>query len=286
MTLSIVRGKTFPAARRVLYGPPGVGKSSFACSEPGALALDYERGLEHIGVDRVLGASTWTATLAMCKEACSGPGEHRAVVIDTIDRLEDQATSEVCREGKKKSLADFGYGDGFEALATKWRELLYVLESASAAGRSVTLVAHVQNKPQDDPTLGKYGKFIATLQKRCWSATHQWADAVLFANYEAGMVDGRAIMTGARLLYTQAATGFDAKHRPNIAAVLPLDWQAYSDAVAGSQRELSEVLQSIEKLSLVSPETREKAKDFVQKANGNVSRLVAIEKALMSKVGV
>lgn len=282
--MNVIRGKATPAARRIIYGPPGVGKSTFACSEPGALALDYEEGLDAIGADRVKGPKVWSETLAIVREACTGPGEHLAVVVDTIDRLEDQASALVCADGKKKSLADFGYGDGYEALATKWRELLFELEGARPHGRSVTLVAHVQNKPVDDPTLGTYGKYIATLQKRCWSATHRWADAVLFANYESGLIEGRAIMTGARVLYSQAATGFDAKHRPNIASPLPLSWEAYAKAVASSHRTAEEVLLAISKL--VTEETEEKVSDYIAKANGDVLRLAKIESALLKKVSV
>jgi hypothetical protein len=280
--MNIIRGRSTPAPRRIIYGPPGVGKSTFACAEPGALALDYEDGLDAIGADRVKGARTWSETVALAREACTGPGEHRAVIVDTIDRLEDQATLLVCAEGKKKSLADFGYGDGYEALATKWRELLFVLEGAREHGRAVTLVAHVQNKPVDDPTMGTYGKYIATLQKRCWTSTHRWADAVLFANYEGGLVEGRAILTGARKLYTQAATGFDAKHRPNIASPLPLSWEAYAEAVSASQRTVEEILLAISKLT--TKETAEKVNDYITKANGDVLRLASIESALRKKV--
>lgn len=267
--------------RRVIYGPAGIGKSTFACAEPGAIALDYERGLEHIGVDRVRGETTWDKSLALVKEACSGSGEHEAVVVDTIDRLEDQATIAVCAEGKKKSLADFGYGDGHEALTTKWRELLFALEGAAERGRSVTLVAHVQSKAVDDPTLGRYGKYIATLSRRCWTVTHRWADAVLFANYEAGLVEGRAIMTGQRVLYTQAATGFDAKHRPNIAASMPLSWVAYAAEVALCNRSAAEVVASIRAIiGKADMEIIEKAEKYIESAAGNVADLMVTEKQL------
>lgn len=285
--MKITRGITHPPARIVVFGPSGVGKSTFACGAPDVLALDYEQGLDTIGPARVRGPATWTESLALVKEACAGAGDHRTVVVDTIDRLEDQATDEVCRIGVKgKSMPDlaaFGYGDGYEALLAKWRELLFTLESAREKQREVILVAHVQSKIQDDPMLGNYSKFIAALQKRCWGATHRWADAVLFAQYEQGMVESRVVMTGERILRTVAGSGYDAKNRWGIPPVLPLSWSAFDAARKAVQRSAAEVIVSIRQLA--TAEHREKAEGFIKEAGEDVPRLVAIESALRKKIG-
>lgn len=285
--MNITRGVRHPPARMVVFGPSGVGKSTFACSAPGVLALDYEQGLDEIGPARVAGASTWDGSLALVREACSGPGEHSTVVVDTLDRIEDQATEHVCKVGVKgKPMADlgaFGYGDGYEALCAKWRELLFVLEGARQKGREVILVAHVQNKTENDPQLGSYGKYIAALTKRCWGATHRWADAVLFAQYEQGLVDGRAVLTGERILRTVAGSGYDAKNRWQIDPVLPLSWVAFDAARKEMQRTPDEVKASI--AGLVTDETKVKADEFVRNAGQDVRALVLIERALRKKVG-
>jgi hypothetical protein len=290
--MQIIRGVHHPPARIVIYGPSGCGKSTFACGGYGSirddvLALDYEQGLDEIGVDRVPGAASWNDSLALIREACTASGPWRTVIVDTIDRLEDQAALEVCREGKKKTLADFGYGDGYEAVAAKWRELLFLLESARAHGREVILVAHVQSKIQDDPMLGKYDKFIAALSKRCWGATHRWADAVLFAQYEQGLIEGRAIMTGARTLYTSAGTGYDAKNRWGLPIALPLSWTAFAEARASLARSAEEVRASIRAIASDPKATdaiRTTAEKYITEAGEDVPRLVATETALKKKL--
>jgi len=287
--MNITRGKAHPAPRIVVYGPSGVGKSSFACGvdhpsttpRGDVLALDYEHGLDEIGPARVKGPSSWTESLSLVREACTGPGDHTCVVIDTIDRLEDQATQLVCLEGKKKALSDFGYGDGFEALATKWRELLFLLESARERCRAVILVAHVQQKIQDDPTIGKYDKYVAALQKRCWGSTHRWADAVLFADYERGLFEGRAVMSGARVLYTQAGTGYDAKNRWGLPAAMPLSWGAFDRERASRLRPVEEIVASIKRLA--RGDDVAKAESYVKDAGTDAGRLVSIESALLKK---
>lgn len=290
--MNIVRGVAHPPARMVVFGPPGVGKSRFACSEfyggparSDVLALSYERGLEQIGVARVEGAPDWDASQAMLREACTGKHELKCIVIDTIDRLEDQAAALICKKGKKGTpvpdLAAFGYGDGFEALAAKWREMLFLLESAAAHGREVILVAHVKSENVQDPMLGSYRKYVAAIHKLCWGITHRWADATLFANFEQGLVEGRAVMTGARQLHTVAGSGFEAKNRWGLPAVMPLEWRAFSEARSSLQRTPHDVRASI--MALTSPETREKAVEYIKEAGDDVSRLVSIENALKKK---
>ena len=180
-------------------------------------------------------------------------------------------------------LGAFGYGDGHEALLAKWRELLFVLEGAREKGRQVILVAHVQSKIQDDPMLGNYSKFIAALSKRCWGATHRWADAVLFAQYEQGMVDGRVVMTGERILRSVAGSGYDAKNRWGLPPVLPLSWSAFDEARRSAIRPAEEIVASIRSLS--TAETRQKAEEFIKEAGVDVPRLVSIETALKKKIG-
>jgi hypothetical protein len=289
--MKIITGKLYPPERIVVYGPSGCGKSSFACgvdwpaSAPRAdvLALDYENGLDQIGASRVRGGATWDESMALMREASTGAGDHKCIVIDTIDRLEDQATKLVCQEGKKKSLADFGFGDGYEALVTKWREMLFLLESAREKQRAVILLAHVQQRPQDDPTIGKYDKYVAALQKRCWGATHRWADAVLFVDYERGLVDGRAVMTGQRNLYAVAGSGFDAKNRWGLPAAMPLSWGIFAKEKARRLRESQEIIDAIR--ALAKGDDAAKAEEFLKSAGTDVARLCSIETALLKKAG-
>lgn len=288
--MNVIKGRSNHAARRIIYGPAGCGKSTFACAEPGALALDYEDGVAYLGVDRVKGPRAWADSLALIREACGGPGEHRAVVIDTVDKLEAQLSEEICRAGIKgksvKALAEFGYGDGFKTLGARWRELLFELEAARGKGRSVTLVAHAQRSKVSDPTLGDYARFIGTLYVDCWNLTAQWADAVLFANYEAGLLDGRAIMTGQRILHTVAGTGYDAKHRPNLVPPsMPLDWATYARAVADANRTPEEIARTILVLAN-TPDLKAAAEERVKAAGSDGPRLLAIESKLREKVGL
>lgn len=285
------RGRVLAPHRIVIYGKPGVGKTSWACgvehpstrARDDVLVLDYESGTNELDVLRERGAETWERTLSLVDEACRSKGYWKTIVIDTIDRLEDQATAEVCRVGKKSSLADFSYGDGFEALAARWRELLQRLEGARAHGRSVVLVAHVQQKLQDDPTLGKYDRYIPALAKRSWGATNRWADAVLFAAPEMGLdANGRAITTGKRLLHTEEGTGYEAKNRWGLPRSMPLSPNEFHSELSRLQRTADEVRASIR--SMATGDLLTKAEGFMALDGDDVRRLCVTERALQKKL--
>lgn len=288
--MNIIKGVSHPPARMVIYGPPGVGKSSFACglSKPGdkpspdVLAIDFEHGLEQIGPNRVVAPDNWSAALELVAQACTSEGSWKTLVIDTADRLETLAIEHTCKVGQKgKSLPDlpsFGFGEGYQALAAHWRKLLFILEGARPKGREVILVCHMQSKIQDDPTLPTYSKFIAALHKTNWQHTHQWADAVLFACHEQAVVDGRIIMTGNRLLKTEAGSGFDAKNRWRLPAQMPLSWPAFAELRSNLQRSPDDIRATIR--SMATAETKDKAEAYITQAGESVTRLFEIETAL------
>jgi hypothetical protein len=226
--MNVIRGKKDVADRSLIYGPPGVGKSTWATGAPGTLAIDGEAGLSQIGCDRVELASGWDESLRLVRQALAS--DCKLLAIDTVDALETRAVAHVCASHKKKSLADFGYGDGFELLSSAWLELLGLLEQGRARGTEVILVAHVQQKNVNDPTIGAYEKYIPQLSKRCWNLTHRWCDNVFFADYERGLVNERAVLTGARQLHVVAASGFDAKNRYGVVGPLPLERAAWDEA--------------------------------------------------------
>lgn len=283
--------------RSVIFGAPGLGKTSFACgveypsstARPDVLVLDYESGTNEIDVMRAKGASSWKESLALLEEACRAKGDWRTIVIDTIDRIESQAAEALCIEGtdKKKnlrSLKEFGWNDGYYHLATRWREMLFLLESARANGRSVWLVAHIARAKVNDPTMGEFHEWQPAIHPFCWSATHQWADNVLFAQQESGLYEGRMQTTGLRLLRTVSGSGYQAKNRYNLPPVMPLSARAFEEERAKLSRTPDEVRASIRGLAsgdfvkLAPPDS------VLTDAGDDVRKLCAVERALQKKI--
>ena len=61
--MNIIRGKIPSAQKVVIYGPEGIGKTSFAACFPDPLFIDTEGGTKHIDVARLPAPTSWTMLL-------------------------------------------------------------------------------------------------------------------------------------------------------------------------------------------------------------------------------
>lgn len=281
----IMTDKPLPP-RAVYYGSAGVGKSTLASKMPNPILLDWDKGVEQIKtMPRIPGPKSWNESLELIREIARDPGEFKTLVIDTVDPLEDLAEDYVCAQASKKSIGDFDYGAGYEALAGQWRVLLNELDQVRARGVMICLLAHAMVRSAQDPTLGEYDEFVSQLQKKTWAATLRWADLVGFANFDAARVadEKRAIISANRVLYTQRGSGFQAKNRFGMPTKLPLEWEAINAAIQKGQDTVADVIIRIDKLAKGTA-FEEKAKTFVLDAKMDLVQLLKVEGALLEKL--
>lgn len=247
---------------------------------PKPIVIDFDKGLDSIAVDSIPGPKTWVETLSLVE--WTARTDYETVGIDTIDVLEDMATHHICTVAKKESIGDFGYGAGYEALATEWRLLLAALDAVREYGKSVCLLAHSVVRTAQDPTLGAYDQYTPQLQKKTWAQTHRWADMIGFYGEDAAKVgdEKRAIVTGARMLYTTSGTGFVAGNRWSLPGRILMprgaSWAALNNVMPESLRG--------QILALAGVEHKEKAAQFIAEAGENSSELIEVLKALKEKV--
>ena len=122
MTLdTVTKGRTEKPRRLLVYGTPGVGKSTFACSAPGVVVLPGEDGTAHLDVARFPMPETWRDVLDATQVLLSGEHSYETLVIDTLDGIEPLIFAEVCREAGKRG-GGGGFGKGYTAVLDKWRE--------------------------------------------------------------------------------------------------------------------------------------------------------------------
>jgi AAA domain len=281
--------------RILIYGPAGIGKSSFYAGRsaanvaglPSPIAIDYDRGIDELPVDRVPGPETWEESLALVKDIASDPGEYRSLVIDTVDPLEALATEYVLRIGKKKALSDFKWGDGYSAILAEWKLLLAELDTARRNGMIVCLVGHAVVREAHDPQLGEYDQATSLLGKKVWALTKAWTDIICYANFDAALAEGansaRIIVTGERKLWTTRGSGYEAKNRYAIEGALPLSWPALEAEIARHRQDDAAIEARILAIA-AGTEFEEKAREFIAEAAHNVNALLDIEGALKTKL--
>jgi hypothetical protein len=237
------RGKLAMPRRTFIYGTQGIGKSTFAASAPGAIFIPTEDGLNDIDCASFPKAATFADVLAALDELHAEGHEFQTVVIDSLDWLERMIWDDVVADAAKtdnriKNIESFGYGKGYLRALEPWRYMLGNLDRLRTdKGMGVVLVAHAAITKFENPEGESYDRYAPRLHKLASALCVEWADEVLFANYEAttrnvaeGFNQTRtvAIGDGKRVLRTQERPSALAKNRLNLPAELPLEWAAYA----------------------------------------------------------
>src|SRR5262249_39507377 len=91
-----------------------------------------------------------------------------------------------------------------------------------------------------------YDRYELKLHAKTGGLIKEWADAVLFANYEIVTRESggrtKGISTGARLIHTERRAAWDAKNRYGLPESLPLSWDDFAAAVRSGSPATAEQL--------------------------------------------
>ncbi|MEG1106834.1 MAG: ATP-binding protein [Eubacterium sp.] len=233
--MEIITGKIKSAQKVVVYGPEGIGKTTFASHFPDPLFIDTEGSTKHMDVKRTPKPSSFAMLLEQVKQVKQTPGICQTLVIDTADWAEQLCVVEVCTKAQKTGIEDFGFGKGYVYLAENFGKLLNLLEEIIQIGIHVVVTAHAQMRRFDQPDeMGSYDRWELKLQKKTAPLIKEWADMVLFANYKTYVtnVDGQGAEKGKnkasggkRVMFTNHHPCWDAKNRHGLEPELPFDYE-------------------------------------------------------------
>lgn len=103
--MNIIRGKIPSAQKVVIYGPEGIGKTSFAACFPDPLFIDTEGGTKHIDVARLPAPTSWTMLLEQVQEVKKeNTSVCKTLVLDTADWAEQLCIKHICDKYKNPGL--------------------------------------------------------------------------------------------------------------------------------------------------------------------------------------
>ena len=228
--MEIIRGKQNRPQRVVLYGPEGIGKSTFGSKFPKPLFIDTEGSTGQLDVSRTATPTSWQYLKQIVEHLKVDQMGFETLVVDTIDWAETLCCQDVCANHNKKGIEDFGYGKGFTFLCEEWGRFMNLLTDVRDNGMHVVLLAHAHMRKFEQPDeSGAYDRWELKLSKKCSPLTKEWADMVLFANYKTVVVDvdgKKKAQGGKRVMYTTHHPCWDAKNRHDLAEELPLEFSS------------------------------------------------------------
>ncbi len=234
--IKVSKGRIPKAKKVVLYGPEGIGKSTFASQFPDPVFVDTEGSTAAMDVARIEPLS-WTELLSDIREIVNGNVDVpcKTIVIDTADWAEKMCADHVCAQNRWDSISSPGYGTGYRVAWEEFGKLLNLLSEATDKGFNVVITAHAAMRKFEQPDeAGSYDRWELKLQNspksNICAIVKEWGDMVLFANYKTIVTDkdkqgkGKG-KGGRRVMYTEHHPCWDAKNRYGLPAEM-LDRQA------------------------------------------------------------
>lgn len=153
MALNIISGsEAIPVAHPifVLFGRPGICKTSLAYSAPKPLLLDFDGGA-HRAVNRrdTLQIASWDDVV----ELMASPdviAPYDTFIVDTVGRALDVITADIAKTDPKKAPGGVLSLQGYGVLKTRFRQWMATLRSH---GKDVLLIAHDREEKDGDSTI-------------------------------------------------------------------------------------------------------------------------------------
>lgn len=258
----ITSGAQGGAMKVVVYGPEGIGKSSFAAQFPDPLFIDTEGSTRRMNVRRMPKPTSWEMIKGEVQEAAS-LRLCKTIVIDTIDWAEQLCIASMCAAHGKNGIEDFGYGKGYVYECEEFAKFLNLLQDVVDSGINVVLTAHAKIVKFEQPDeLGSYDRWEMKLGQKTGSLispkVKEWADMVLFANYKTYAVavdkDGKKFKAqgGERVMYTSHHPCWDAKNRDGLASELPFDYSQIAHLFA---QQTVQTVQTVQTMQTPPPQT-------------------------------
>lgn len=231
MNFTVTSTRQTKALKVVVYGPEGIGKTTFANNFPQPVYIDTEGSTNFIDGQKLPDPTSWTMLLEELEYLKSTSGIARTIVIDTMDWAENLAKQHLMAKNNWNAIDASSYGTRYVALADEIGKLLNKLSELVELNYNVVLLAHSETKKHELPDeLGAFDRYVLKLERRDASLVKEWADMILFANFKTTVItdsktNSKKATGGQRVMYTTHKPTWDAKNRLGLADELPFDYE-------------------------------------------------------------
>jgi len=129
----------------VVYGPPGLGKSSLAFTAEAPLMLDFDNGAHRAAHRKdVVRVSDWSDVASITAEDLAS---YKTIIMDTAGRALDALTVDIIRSNPKHGWGGLLSLQGYGELKARFLAFLKLL---NRFGKDVVLIAHMDEQRSGD----------------------------------------------------------------------------------------------------------------------------------------
>lgn len=137
----------------LIYGQPGLGKSTLACSAPGAVLFDFDGGFRRInGAHRIptVETTSWEDVRQAFDEVKEEPS-YSTIVIDTVGKMLFIMEEYIKRTNPKTKQADGSLS--LKGYGMRKQMFINFIKECSMMGKNVIFVAHEIEQKRGDETI-------------------------------------------------------------------------------------------------------------------------------------
>jgi hypothetical protein len=207
----IIKGRRQSPWYAILYGAPGVGKTTLAAQCPDPVFLDLERGTDLLDVSRItLDDTTLSGALNHLMEA-----DFSTLVIDSLTALERVHTAQMCAEKGWTTIEALDFGRSKKMWRQEFTKLITDIgRNFREAGKNVLVIAHAKVREVTDPVSQQtYDRFELDCDKDLHPQVISQVDGVFLLKQKVLVKDDKAIGNGTRILLTTDKPQYVAKSR-------------------------------------------------------------------------
>ena len=211
---NVTRGPQVRKRRTLLYGPHGIGKTTWASKWPNPIVVATEDGSNDLDLARTPLLTKASDVVAVIREIASS--DYDTLVLDSVDWLEKLIETDLHNENFNSA-----FGQGMIEVSRRVSKVLNLLDLVVDSGKHVVILGHSHIRTITRPDGTNWSRYEPKLTKHAVATVSEWCDEMLFANNvvrsqskQAGMKQVNVgVDSGERLLYTSATPQFEAKSR-------------------------------------------------------------------------
>ena len=137
----------------LIYGQPGIGKTTFAVSAPDAVLFDYDGGVQRInGAHQVatLQPTSWEDTNIALQEIANEMPEIKTIVIDTVGKMLDYMSAYIIKNDAKMAMRDGSLS--LKGYGVRKQMFVNFIKQLALMGKNVIFIAHEREERRGEET--------------------------------------------------------------------------------------------------------------------------------------
>lgn len=129
-----------------MYGPGGVGKTTFACEIPNSILFAFEHGYGSLNVEMPVDITSWADVRGILRQLDDPEikEKYHVIIFDTVDKAAALCEKYVCNQLGIENIGDGGWTvNGWSKVKKEWES---VLNTIQMKGYTLFFISHAKEK--------------------------------------------------------------------------------------------------------------------------------------------